>query len=366
MSDTVDETVQIAPDSKILILGRGFIGQQLTNFIANDNSIEVHSVSQAEVNYMDNSALVNFLVDYEENQNTSFDTVINCSGVTGEKNVDDVEENQELAYLYNAVLPSSIAAACATVGIPHFINISSGCIFDGYKKDEEENDIGWDENDIPNFGMFTKESSWYSKTKHAGELALTTSFSTLPRVYNLRIRMPIGETTHPRNTLLKLAQYTNLLDVPNSVTYLYDLFNFVYNLIIANEPYNEASLPGGIINIVSDEAFDVKTFVNILDINKEELKKLKLIPEDWSKEKITFMNKKEFEKNKVTKVGRSCCLLSNKLAKSYELHDFTKIDGDVLEKLVKSMIKEKDAIVNGVEAEQEEEQGDNIVEMPQG
>ena len=103
-----------------------------------------------------------------------------------------------------------------------------------------------------------------------------------------------------------------------------------------------------------------------MDIHKEELKKLELIPEDWSKEKITFMDKKEFEKNKVTKVGRSCCLLSNKLAKSYELHDFTKINGEVLEKLITSMIKEKDAAVNGVNTEQEEEQGDNIVEMPQG
>ena len=366
MSDTVDETVQIAPESKILIIGRGFIGQQLMNFLAADNSIEVHSISQAEVNYMDNAALLNFFIDYAENQDTIFDTVINCSGVTGEKNVDDVESNKELAYLYNTVLPSSIAAACATVGIPHFINVSSGCIFDGYKKDDDGNEIGWDENDVPNFGMFNDESSWYSKTKHAGELGLTSSFSSTPRVYNLRIRMPIGETTHPRNTLLKLAQYTNLLDTPNSVTYLYDLFNFVYNLIIANEPYNEASLPGGIINIVSDGAFDVKTFVNVLDIHKDELKKLELIPEDWSKDKITFLNKEEFVEKSVTKVGRSSCLMDNTLAKSYELHTFAEVNGDFLDKIVQSMIKEKDALVNGVPEEDEEEDNDNIVEMPQG
>jgi len=101
--------------------------------------------------------------------------------------------------------------------IPSLIHIGSGCIYDG----KSENENGWKEEDIPNFGLNNEESSWYSKTKHASEMALTSSFKN---VYSLRIRMPFSEVPSPkgnRNLFEKLIKYTTILNEENSATYLF-------------------------------------------------------------------------------------------------------------------------------------------------
>ena len=156
--------------SKVLIVGKGFIGHHLANFLAGDPNFEVHAIANEQINYRDNNVLVDFIEQYRTN-NVEFDALINCAGFTGEKNVDDAEKNKELVWLLNAVLPVTLASVAQTCNIPSFINISSGCIFTGY-----EDDKGYTEDKIPNFGLFDEDSSFYSKTKHAGELSLTSSY----------------------------------------------------------------------------------------------------------------------------------------------------------------------------------------------
>jgi|TARA_B100000287_G_scaffold434236_1_gene498159 UDP-glucose 4,6-dehydratase len=323
---------EIKPVSRVLIIGKGFIGTQLSNFLSQDEDIEVHSIANEQVNYLDSVELNSFLDSYL-GENIHFDTVINCSGVTGERNVDDVENDKELAYLYNAVLPSVIAGACVNFDINNFINISSGCIFTGPKEDG----TGYTETDIPNFGMFNDESSWYSKTKHAGELNLTSVFNT----YNLRIRMPIGEIYHPRNTILKMARYKNILNSDNSVTYLYDLFNFVYNLILTNQPFTENQMPYGIYNIVSNGTFNPKMLFEAFNNNKEELLEADILPKGWDIKNIKFLDESQFKKNKVTKVGRSVCIMDNTLASNLDIHKFADINQEFIDKLVKNIVLDK-------------------------
>ena len=40
-------------NSKVLVVGKGFIGTQLSNFLASDEKIEVHAIDSSQVNYRD-------------------------------------------------------------------------------------------------------------------------------------------------------------------------------------------------------------------------------------------------------------------------------------------------------------------------
>ena len=321
----MSEQSVFTPVVKVLIVGKGFIGSQLSNFLAADENFEVHSVSYEQVNYRDYNLLLDFLSNYE-NDGTSFDAIINCSGYTGEKNVDDAEKEKELVWLLNSVLPITLASAAQANNIPMFVNISSGCIFTGYNDDKS----GYDEEVVPNFGLFDENSSWYSKTKHAGELSLTSSFNC----YNLRIRMPFGEIYHPKNIISKMLGYKKILTQPNSLTYLYDLFNFVYNMLLQPPPF-------GIYNVVSSGTFNSKELFEVFDENKKELIKHNLLPKDWKLDDITFLTEEEFYKENITVAKRSNCILSNKVASDLNLHKFTTVDKEFIDKVIKNYIADK-------------------------
>jgi dTDP-4-dehydrorhamnose reductase len=316
-------------NTKVLVVGKGFIGQQMSNFLATDDKLEVHQIDSSQVNYRDYNTLCNFLEDFAEN-GTQFDALINAAGYTGEKNVDDAEKEKELVWLLNAVLPTTLASAAQASNIPYFFNISSGCIFTGYTKPDPF--VGYTEEEIPNFGLFDDDSSFYSKTKHAGELALTSSFNC----YNLRIRMPVGEIYHKKNLISKMLKYDTILNEDNSATYMYDLMNFVYNAILSPPPF-------GIYNIVSSNAFRAKDLFVAFNNNKEELIQEGLLPENWSLDKIKFVTEKAFYKKGVTAVKRSNCILNNNTASDLGLHEFTIVDHNFLDKIVKGYIEDKKA-----------------------
>jgi dTDP-4-dehydrorhamnose reductase len=101
-----------------------------------------------------------------------------------------------------------------------FMQISSGCIFDGYEKE-------WTEEDTPNFGMFNP-SSFYSRCKHAFELASRDLPGTV-----IRIRMPFGEEKSERSLLSKLLKYDRIIDMRNSKTCIEDLSVALKQLISA-------------------------------------------------------------------------------------------------------------------------------------
>jgi len=327
-----------SPTTKVLIVGKGFIGSQLSNFLAADENFEIHAVSSEQINYRDYNAFLDFLSNYNS-EGTSFDAIINCSGYTGEKNVDDAEKEKELVWLLNAVLPVTLASVAQACNIPSFINISSGCIFTGY-----DDDKGYTEDKIPNFGLFDEDSSFYSKTKHAGELALTSSFNC----YNIRIRMPIAEMYHPKNIISKMLTYKKILLEKNSATYLFDLFNFVYNMVLVPPPF-------GIYNVVSSGIFSADKLFKAFDNNKEALIKEELLPKNWDLKNIEFLGEKEFYKNKITVAKRSNCLLSNETAEGLKLHTFTTIDDEFLDKMIKAYIEDKQA---------KEAPPENVIDIP--
>ena len=200
---------------KIIILGKGYVGTQLYNTLnsysgryGEKNNINLYSKS--ELDYTDSYTLLNEMNPLERN------VIINCSGFTGRPNVDEGESKKEECWKYNVQVPLSLNKVSNEVGA-EIIHITSGCIYTGYDKD-------WEEEDTPNFGIYSNSSSFYSKSKHAFETLSDTGL-------HLRIRMPFCNSLHERSFLTKIYNYDNLVDTLNSKTYIPELCNFIYHYI---------------------------------------------------------------------------------------------------------------------------------------
>lgn len=197
---------------KVVVVGNGFIASHLKYEIVPERL------------HPNDWQIKNLLNDYKP------DVVINCMGYCGVKNIDDCELNKERTLESNLVLPTMLATECAKLKIK-MIHIGSGCIYYGESPNLSVSlagpkDIGWKENDNPKL----QNSSFYSKIKYACDLAL----ASLPNICILRIRMPISNKNSPRNLINKLLKYENVLESPNSVTFISDLAK-VIDWVIAND-----------------------------------------------------------------------------------------------------------------------------------
>ena len=192
-------------NKKILILGKGFIGERLQKAL-NCQSTEVFIRS-----YQDAERIVK---QYRPK------VMINCIGITGKNNVDDCEQDKDGVLLGNSFIPIILAEVALRHQIK-LVHISSGCIFNyDYKKNKP---IGEDSEDYF-FKLF------YSRSKIYAERSL----EALAKNYNIliaRIRIPLLNAKHPKNVLDKLLKYKQVIDIPNSVTYIPDFIRAIKHLI---------------------------------------------------------------------------------------------------------------------------------------
>jgi dTDP-4-dehydrorhamnose reductase len=251
---------------KVLILGKGYIGTALYNFLV-PNNINTTIVSKSDIDYSNPLDFSYYLLD---NKPT---VVINCSGFTGVPNIDQAEELKSDCWNLNVVGPVSVSNVCKQHKIKH-INISSGCIYTGYDKQ-------FTEDDEPNFGIFSA-SSFYSKTKHA--------FQTLADGMVIRIRMPFCSVTNKKSYLTKIIKYNNLINFKNSKTSIQDLQEFI--LYFLKKDIHPSTV--GVLNFVNKDPLDTKQVVKILKQND-------LINKDWK-----FVNESKLN----TAAPRSNCVLS--------------------------------------------------------
>jgi 3,5-epimerase/4-reductase len=262
-----------------LILGKGFVGSHLESFLK-ENDHDCFALSQAELNYTDPNELSDFL----DRDRGVIRTVINCSGYTGVPNVDACEDNKELCFNYNVAYPLQVLKICEQRNLP-VIHIGSGCIYSGYEKE-------YTEDDTPNFGIFSDESSYYSKCKHIFE-----TFAKHYECYVLRIRIPFTADWSRKNYFSKLVNYNTLINEKNSITSITDFNRFIIQFI---DQIKAGSAPCGIYNVVNPEPITAKEVVEIL--NKHNLNN-----PNW-----TFIDTKCLN----TKANRSNCTLStNKIKK---------------------------------------------------
>ncbi|MEI9962480.1 MAG: sugar nucleotide-binding protein [Limisphaerales bacterium] len=110
----------------ILLLGAsGYIGEALATELRH-RKMDFISLARKQVDYTRFDVLLEFL----RAKKPAF--VINAAGYTGKPNVDACELAKADTLLGNALLPQTIAHACATLKIP-WGHVSSGCIFSGAK-----------------------------------------------------------------------------------------------------------------------------------------------------------------------------------------------------------------------------------------
>lgn len=224
---------------------------------------------------------------------TGADVIVNCIGKTGRPNVDWCELNKAETFLSNVTLPSLIAAECQKLGI-HMIHIGSGCIYFGQspnywlRREGRDNpyldetcervDSGWKEDD------FANPKSYYSKTKYACDLLL----GQMENVTTLRIRMPVSPKNDARNFINKVRNYSQVIDIPNSMTLMDDLVRCVD--WFANKP-----LPG-IFHVVNPEPMSAAQVMREYQ---------KYVPDH----KFAVIDENELDKLTVAK--RSNCILDN-------------------------------------------------------
>ncbi len=204
-------------NKKILILGKGFIGEKL----------------QKEFNCEISGSMINCFSD-AENLVKKYNPriIINCIGITGKRNVDDCELEKDTVLLANSFIPIMLAEVALRNNIK-LVHISSGCIF---KYDfKEDRPIG--EKRVPDF-----LDLFYSRSKIYSERALE-ALADKKNILILRIRIPLDTKPHHKNILDKLIRCKKVIDVRNSVTYIPDFIKAVRHLIRINAR--------GIFNVVN-------------------------------------------------------------------------------------------------------------------
>lgn len=247
---------------KYLVFGGGYLGDYLGSYFGNQCTVRIKSQEDAD------AALAHYEPDY----------VINCIGKTGTPNVDWCESHKPETFFANVVVPTFLAESCRR-SCAKMVHIGSGCVYQG--------DKGFTETDEPNF-----TGSYYSWTKAVSEKYLA-GLDAL----QVRIRMPINGTPHPRNLLTKLLSYSEIVNSPNSITYLPDLAVSIDLLL-----NKDAS---GIFNIVNPGSI---THDRLLKIYEEE-----------ANEKLSYKLLTTQELDAITVAPRSNCVLSPRKALDFGL-----------------------------------------------
>jgi dTDP-4-dehydrorhamnose reductase len=254
----------------ILLLGAsGYIGEAFALELSR-RKVEFIPLSRLQVNYANFDVLLEFL----RAKKPSF--LINAAGYTGKPNVDACELDKAGTLVGNALLPQTIAHACAAAGIP-WGHVSSGCIFSGAKissagktrveKDMSRPDLytlaeqkspsilGFAETDTPNFSFSDPPCSFYSGTKALGEQAI----AGIGQSYIWRLRIPFDEFDNARNYLSKLQLYTKVYENVNSISHRIDYVKACLDTW-------EIRAPFGIYNVTNPGFVTTRQVVNQIEI----------------------------------------------------------------------------------------------------
>lgn len=283
----------------VLILGSGYIGNHLFNFLKGKCNVE--QVNQRRVDYTftnkypGSKDFKNYLHDKR------FDIAVNCSGYTGKPNVDACESDKDTCWEYNVLAPVRTTEVLNLFNIP-VIHVSSGCIYQGLGRFTEE--------DVPNFGLYDDESSFYSKSKHAGELALKGMNG-----YIFRIRMPFCSTTASKNILVKYLKYDNIVSYHNSLTCIYDLCGAIEEFCA-----RRCNIPMGTYNIVNKGVCNAVTIMSAMRRYGLQNSKWEVVP---------------IEQLDITAGRSNCTLAGEKLQKYYNMPYLS----DSLDRCIKGLVE---------------------------
>ena len=279
-----------------LLGGSGYVGTAYQALLQR-KGLPFRNVRRADFDYTNRAALTELL----RREQPAF--LINAAGYTGKPNVDACELHKSECLMGNAVLPGTIASACADAGVP-WGHVSSGCIFTGGRPDGS----GFSETDTPNFTFRTNNCSFYSGTKALGEEALAGA----PNVFLWRLRIPFNQVDNSRNYLSKLMRYSTLLEATNSISQL-DEF------VAATLACWEKRVPFGTYNVTNPGQVTTR---EVVDLIKQT---------GVSHKQFTFFKDESEFMHTAAKTPRSNCVMdSRKLAatgiKLTEVHEAVERD----------------------------------------
>jgi len=140
----------------------------------------------------------------------------------GFPNIDYLEQPGKLKYNIrdNLYAPLIVAGICKEFAI-HLTYIGTGCIYDNTGLDSNH---GFKETDDPNFF-----GSQYSTVNGFTSQLFRHLFKN---VLHLRIRMPISSIPNSRNLITKLASFSHLHDIPNSMSIMDHIIPIAFNMMI--------------------------------------------------------------------------------------------------------------------------------------
>jgi len=198
---------------KFLVFGgkTGWIGKKLVKIITNQGYKVISASSRLENRE-------SILAEIEREKP---DCIINAAGVTGRPNVDWCEDNKQETLRSN-ILGALNLADCAYLRDIYMVNIGTGCIYEYDSDHEMYSGKGFTEEDEPNF-----DGSFYSWSK----IRLDKFLQFYPNVLNLRLRMPISDDLHHRSLVTKITKYEKVINIPNSMSVLYDLLPLIPKMV---------------------------------------------------------------------------------------------------------------------------------------
>lgn len=227
----------------LLVGGTGWIGPKVALEL-DYTSDSAARVTNAKFRLQDTRGM------WEEIKAVNPTHVVLCAGITGRPNIDWCETHPQETVSINLEGTVTLAQICNRLGI-HLTNYATGCIYTG------DATLPFTEHDKPNF-----TGSLYSRTKAHAENIQVGAYASTTLV--LRLRMPIGEDIdHPRNLVAKLRNYSQLINLPNSVSVLSELLPISCHMTLNSHTglYNFTN-PGAITPAQIMRAFD-ETFPHL-------------------------------------------------------------------------------------------------------
>ncbi|NBS54804.1 NAD-dependent epimerase/dehydratase family protein [bacterium] len=230
---------------KIALLGSsGYLGQTYAQSRV-PRGLSLIPIPRDQLDYSNPIILRNFI------RREKVDGILNCAGFTGRPTVDACEDQQQLCFQLNVLLPELLAKVSSDEKTP-LIQIGSGCIYQGNPSKTDPNQ-GFREEDQPNFSFDYPPCSYYSGTKAEMEKRI----GHLPFVSIWRLRMPFSSQPDDRNLLQKLAKYPKVLEARNSLTDLNEMVSLTLRMLLAG-------VPSGIYNLTNPGVVSNSEIVEML------------------------------------------------------------------------------------------------------
>lgn len=199
---------------KYLIFGGGWLGKRLCNYLGEYSQINKNDITRSPL----------------ESYDSKFNIWINTAAKT---KIDWCEKNKWETFQINTIAAIKLAILAYQMK-KKYVFLSSACVF----QSNDKNDIK-DEFSKPNPQCFYALSKWMAE-----ELIIEQN----PNALIVRMRLPISEFPHERNTLNKLLNYSKLNTNEETITIIEDMLPVLVKLIKEDAKGIYHLVNGGIIS----------------------------------------------------------------------------------------------------------------------